>query len=97
MRLVDWTAELNDFADTAALISNLDLVISVDTAVAHLAGGLGKPVWLLAPHVSDWRWPPDRDDSAWYPTMRVFRQPRSGWWDEVIERVANKLNHPPCC
>ncbi|HQU42640.1 MAG TPA: glycosyltransferase family 9 protein, partial [Pirellulales bacterium] len=92
MRLTDWTDELADFADTAALVTNLDLVISVDTAVAHLTGALGKPVWLLAPHVSDWRWPPGRDDSGWYPTMRVFRQPRAGRWSKVIERAARELS-----
>ena len=92
MRLTDWTDELRDFADTAALVSNLDLVISVDTAVAHLTGALGKRVWLLAPHISDWRWPAGRDDSAWYPTMRVFRQRQSGQWGEVIERVARELS-----
>lgn len=91
MPLTDWTNELADFADTAALVSNLDLVISVDTAVAHLTGALGKPIWLLAPHVSDWRWPPNGNDSTWYPTMSVFRQQASGCWDEVISRVANAL------
>lgn len=91
MRLTDWTDELSDFADTAALITNLDLVIAVDTAVAHLTGALGKPVWLLAPRVGDWRWPADRDDSAWYPTLRLFRQCATGQWDEVIARVARAL------
>jgi hypothetical protein len=92
MKLVDWTEELNNFADTAAFIANLDLVISVDTAVAHLTGAIGRPVWLLAPFVTDWRWPLGREDSPWYPTMRVFRQKALGQWDEVIEWVATALS-----
>jgi Tfp pilus assembly protein PilF len=92
MELVDWTEELKDFADTAALIANLDLVIAVDTAVVHLAGAMGKPVWTLSPYVSDWRWLLDRDDSPWYPTMRLFRQPARGDWDSVITRVADALS-----
>jgi hypothetical protein len=89
--LLDWTAEFTDFAETAALIENLDLVITVDTAVAHLAGALGKPVWVLLPWISDWRWMRDRDDSPWYPTMRLFRQPSTGDWASVIDRVAAEL------
>jgi hypothetical protein len=73
-RLIDLSDRITDFADTAALIEQLDLVISVDTAVAHLAGALAKPVWLLLPYAPDWRWLLDRDDSPWYPTMRLFRQ-----------------------
>jgi hypothetical protein len=91
LELIDLTAELSDFAETAALISNLDLVISADTAVAHLAGALAKPVWVLLPFVSDWRWMMDRTDSPWYPTMRLFRQPRWGDWDEPVKRVTNEL------
>jgi hypothetical protein len=91
MKLVDWTEELKDFADTAALIANLDLVITVDTAVAHLAGAMGKPVWVLLPFVPDWRWMMDREDSPWYPTMRLFRQKAAGQWDKVIERVVDCL------
>lgn len=78
---------LTDFADTAALVSQLDLVISVDTSVAHLAGALGKPVWLLATHIPDWRWLLDRDDSPWYPSVRLFRQSEVRRWDEVILRL----------
>jgi tetratricopeptide (TPR) repeat protein len=92
MELIDWTEELNDFADTAALIANLDLVIAVDTAVAHLAGAMGKPVWLLVPFPPDWRWLLDRADSPWYPTMRLFRQETPGDWDSVIRRVAAELS-----
>lgn len=83
--------ELRDFADTAALISQLDLVVSVDTSVAHLAGALGKPVWILLPFSADWRWLTDRGDSPWYPTARLFRQPAIGEWGAVIARVGSEL------
>jgi len=85
--LIDMTDELHDFADTAALIANLDLVISVDTAVAHLAGALGKAVWTLVSYAPDWRWLLDREDSPWYPTMRLFRQRTRRDWAEVLGRV----------
>jgi len=84
-------AELADFADTAALVSQLDLVLAVDTSVAHLAGALGRPVWVLLPFAPDWRWLLDREDSPWYPTARLFRQPRLGDWDSVIEQVRREL------
>ncbi len=87
----DWSDLLKDFADTAALVANLDLIISVDTAVAHLAGAMGKPVWLLLPFLPDWRWMLDRPDSPWYPTMKLFRQKAPGDWDTVIRRVADAL------
>jgi hypothetical protein len=77
--------------DTAAAILNLELIISVDTMVAHLAGALGKPVWLLLPFSADWRWMAAREDSPWYPTMRLFRQTRPGDWKRVIERLTLKL------
>ena len=83
--------ELRDFADTAAAISQLDLVICVDTATAHLAGALGKPVWVLLHKDPDWRYLEEREDNPWYPTMRLFRQRRAGDWTEVIERVAAVL------
>ncbi len=89
--LIDLTDDINDFLDTAALIENLDLVITVDTAVAHLAGALGKPVWTLLPFLPDWRWMLNRDDSPWYPTMRLFRQPSYGDWKSVIEKVKKEL------
>lgn len=91
--ILHFGAELEDFSDTAALVSLLDLVVSVDTSVAHLAGALGKPVWILLPFAPDWRWLLDRDDSPWYPTARLFRQPRIGDWDSVIDRVARELAH----
>jgi Flp pilus assembly protein TadD len=91
MLLHDFTDELDDFADTAALVACLDLVISVDTAVAHLAGALNKPVWLLNRFDTCWRWLRDRDDSPWYPTMRQFRQPSPGDWDSVIGATRNAL------
>jgi len=87
----DWTDELHDFADTAALIANLDLLITVDTAVAHLAGALGKPVSMLLKFRPDWRWLLDRSDSPWYPTMRLFRQPNRGDWDTPIGQIADAL------
>jgi hypothetical protein len=77
--------------DSAGFIMNLDLIISVDTMVAHLAGALGKPVWILLPFRADWRWMIDRDDSPWYPTMRLFRQPRPGAWEHVVKRIADAL------
>jgi tetratricopeptide (TPR) repeat protein len=91
--LHDLTAEITDFADTAAIMSELDLVITVDTAAAHLAGALGCAVWTLLPFVPDWRWGLEREDTPWYPTMRLFRQKAAGDWDEVIQRVAEALPH----
>jgi len=82
---------LTDFCETAWAITQLDLVISVDTAVAHLAGALGKPVWLMLPSNPDWRWLRDREDSVWYPTMRLFRQREIGDWPDVIARVADAI------
>jgi tetratricopeptide (TPR) repeat protein len=84
--------ELKSYADTAALIANLDLVISVDTSVAHLAGALAKPVWILLPYIPDWRWLLDRDDSPWYPTARLFRQDETRGWDNVMARVHAALD-----
>jgi tetratricopeptide (TPR) repeat protein len=83
--------EFADFTDTAATIEALDLVISVDTAVAHLAGAMGKPVWLMLPCLPDWRWLMDREDSPWYPTMRLFRQPKPGDWPTVIDQIRDSL------
>jgi tetratricopeptide (TPR) repeat protein len=89
--IVHFGDAFKDFSDTAALISNLDLVISVDTSVAHLAGALGKPVWVLLTYLPDWRWLLDRDDSPWYPTARLFRQNDARTWDDVIARVCEAL------
>ncbi len=80
-----------DFGDTAAIIADLDLVISIDTAVAHLAGAMGRPVWVMLPYAADWRWLREREDSPWYPTMRLFRQRRPGDWVDVMERVESAL------
>ena len=83
--------DIADFADTAAILTHLDLVIAVDTAIVHLAGAMGKPVWTLLPFASDWRWMTERVDSPWYPTMRLFRQPRAGDWAAVFADVAREL------
>jgi len=91
MDIHDWTDELGDFADSAALVAALDLVITVDTAVVHLAGALGKPVWVLNRFDTCWRWLPGREDSPWYPTARLFRQPVPGDWDGVITSVCGAL------
>jgi tetratricopeptide (TPR) repeat protein len=89
--LIHFGHELKDFTDTAALISNLDLVVSVDTAVAHLAGALARPVWILLPYIADWRWLVDRDDSPWYPTARLFRQDETQEWDGAVARIRAAL------
>ena len=89
--LVNLGPELDDFAETAAAISELDLVISVCTSVAHLAGALGKPMWVMLHRAADWRWLTERDDSPWYPTARLFRQTRRGEWADVVDRVKAAL------
>lgn len=91
MPLLDMSGRLQDLADVAALVSGLDLVIAVDGAVAHLAASLGKPVWLLLPHAADWRWLRLREDSPWYPQMRLYRQPLVGDWAGVLESVRQDL------
>ena len=83
--------ELADLTDTAAVLSQLDLLICADTSVAHLAGALGRPVWVLLPFAPDWRWLLDRDDSPWYPTARLFRQTAIGDWGSVLSRVRDAL------
>jgi len=95
--LEDFTSALHDFADTAALMQQLDLIITVDTSTAHLAGALGLPVWVLNRYSGCWRWLTDRTDSPWYPTLRLYRQERPGDWDGVVEKVRadlEKLLHP---
>ena len=89
--IIDLTADLHDWADTAALVANLDLVISCDTAVAHLAAAMGKPTWILSRFNGCWRWLQDRDDSPWYPTVRLFRQKTRGDWATVIDEVVAAL------
>jgi tetratricopeptide (TPR) repeat protein len=89
--IVDLAPVLGDFTDTAAAIMALDLVISVDTSVAHLAGALGRPCWMLLPYALDWRWLRDREDSPWYPTIRLFRQNKPQVWDDVLARMAAEL------
>jgi len=90
--LQDHGAALIDFAQTAACIACLDLVITVDTSVAHLAGAMGKPVWILLPFYPDWRWLLDREDSPWYPSARLFRQSAPGDWVGVLARVKAALD-----
>jgi tetratricopeptide (TPR) repeat protein len=90
-RIADVGRYFGDFCDTAAVVALVDLVISVDTSVAHLAGALGKPVWVLLPLCADWRWLTGRDDSPWYPTARLFRQPGIGDWDSAIAQVRREL------
>jgi ADP-heptose:LPS heptosyltransferase len=90
--VTDWTDEFVDFAETAGLIANLDLVITIDTAVAHLAGAMGKPVWVLLKHVPDWRWMMGREDSPWYPSMRLFRQEKLGDWAAPVRRIVKELS-----
>ncbi|HET9404685.1 MAG TPA: tetratricopeptide repeat-containing glycosyltransferase family protein [Burkholderiales bacterium] len=87
----DLTGRIRDFTDTAALIDNLDLTLSVDTAVAHLAGAMGKPVWTILPYAADWRWEPRAAPGKWYPTMRLYRQTNRGDWVSVLSQVANDL------
>ncbi len=86
-----WDEALGDFADTAALCQSMDLVISVDTSVAHLAGALGRPVWLMLPFDPDWRWGLHSDTTPWYPRMRIYRQARRRDWSDPLERVARDL------
>src|SRR5262249_25674107 len=79
------------FMDTAAIMTHLDLVVTSDTAIAHLAGGLGVPVWLATAYAPDWRWMTSREDSPWYPSMRLFRQPKPERWEDVFQRMASAL------
>jgi tetratricopeptide (TPR) repeat protein len=90
--LLDLGSELADFADTAALMSQLDVIVSVDTSVAHLAGSVGKPVLILLPHAADFRWLREREDTPWYPTAKLLRQPAFGDWDGVVERLSHEIH-----
>jgi hypothetical protein len=94
MTIADYSEQFDDFADTAALIENLDLVITVDTAVVHCAAALGKPTWMLSRFDGCWRWLGARRDSPWYPTLTQFRQPAPGDWDSVMKEVAAELAAP---
>ncbi len=89
--LIDLTGDIGDFEDTAALIANLDLVISIDTSIAHISGALGKETWVLLPYSAEWRWLEHRCDSPWYPTIKLFRQPEHGDWPSVIKKVCESL------
>jgi ADP-heptose:LPS heptosyltransferase len=91
LEVIDLSDELRDFADTAAALAGMDLVISVDTAVAHLAGAMAKPAWTLLKFAPDWRWLLGRDDCPWYPTMRLFRQREPGNWRPPVAAVAAAL------
>jgi hypothetical protein len=88
----NFASEFNDFSDTAALIENLDVVVSVDTATAHVAAALGKPTWILNRFDSCWRWLRDRDDSPWYPTVTLYRQGSTCQWEPVLQRIADDLS-----
>jgi hypothetical protein len=90
-RVTHIAGELDDFSDTAAVLALCDLVIAVDTAAAHLAGAMGRPVWVLVPFAPDWRWTLDGETTPWYPTARLFRQTSLDDWDSVIARVAAEL------
>jgi hypothetical protein len=90
-RITDLTSEIKDFYDSAAMMQQLDLILTVDSAPAHLAGALGRKVWMVIPYFPDWRWLLYREDSPWYPTMRIFRQPQPGDWTSVFSKVKNAL------
>jgi hypothetical protein len=93
--LVNIGSMVREFADTIAIIESLDLVVTVDTVVAHLAGAMGKPVWILLPYAPDWRWLLDREDTPWYPTARLFRQPEAGDWTSVGTAVRDAVGLLP--
>jgi len=97
MDWTDYTSELHDFSDTAALVQNLDLVITVDTSVGHLAGALGRPVWVMIPFRCDFRWLTNRTDSPWYPTMRLFREPVAGDTATPIAQMVQALREFKSC
>jgi ADP-heptose:LPS heptosyltransferase len=90
-RILDVSPLLNDFAETAGALTKMDLLITVDTSAAHLAGTLQAPVWVMLPFVPDWRWLLKRGDSPWYPSLRLFRQPTRGDWGNVVEEVVAEL------
>jgi ADP-heptose:LPS heptosyltransferase len=87
----DGSSEDRDLAETAALMATLDLVITTDTCIAHLAGAMGKPVWILLPHLADWRWMHETETTPWYPSARLLRQKAPGDWDGLVQTVATDL------
>ena len=89
--MTDLSDDLKDFGETAAVMENLDMVVTVDTSMGHLAGALAKPAWIMLPKAADWRWMLDRSDSPWYPTVRLFRQAYPGAWDVVLAEVSAAL------
>jgi hypothetical protein len=89
--LINFGPEIADFTETMAVLETLDLIVSVDIAVAHLAGAMGRPVWLMLPFAPDWRWLLDRADSPWYPSARLFRQPAPLQWEPVVAEIAGEL------
>jgi hypothetical protein len=91
----DGSSQDRDLAETAALVATLDLVVTTDTSIAHLAGAIGKPVWILLPHLGDWRWMQKIETTPWYPTARLFRQREPGDWAGVVERVITQLEAFP--
>src|SRR5262249_57222023 len=91
----DFDSGPDAFVDTAAVLDSLDLIITSDTSIAHLAGALARPTWVALKHVPDWRWMLDRKDSPWYPKMRLFRQPRLGDWENVFPQICRALSSPP--
>ena len=93
--LINLGPEIADFGDTMAILEALDLVVTIDTAVGHLAGAMGRPAWLMLPFAPDWRWLLDRADSPWYPTARLFRQPAPGQWNPVVAEIARRLAAVP--
>jgi hypothetical protein len=93
--VTDLGPRLEDFVETAAVMLNLDLIISADSSPAHLAGALGVPIWMCLPYISDWRWMTGREDSPWYPSMRLFRQRQFGDWNELFSRLARDLAGAP--
>ena len=94
---INLASELHNFADTAAIMCNMDLIVTTDTSVAHLAGALGRPAWVMLQFTPDWRWHLNRQDNPWYPTMRLFRQRKLGDWSGVIDDVVQALSqlNPP--
>jgi ADP-heptose:LPS heptosyltransferase len=91
MKIINLDKELTDFSDTAAVMNNLNLIISTDTAVVHLAGAMGKPIWSILHRSADWRWFLDRNKSPWYPTMRLFRQTKFNNWKMVFDQTSDAL------